>query len=274
MNTIINKNEVINTNNICSNCEKSGHLFHQCKLPVISYGIVAFCKVHNEINYLMIRRKDSFGYIDFIRGKYSFYNIDRIKQCIDGMSLEEKTRLKDTPFETLWKMLWNSTSNQYKNEELSSSKKFQLIKSGVYINNILYTLDSLIDESITLWEEQEWEFPKGRKNYHEREVNCALREFEEETGISKDKLNIISNILPCEEMFIGSNHKAYKHKYYLAYLENINLDNYSLYQKAEVSKISWKTIHECINTIRSNNLEKITMIKNINKILTENRIYI
>ena len=51
MNTIINKNETINTNNICSNCEKSGHLFHQCKLPVISYGIVAFCKVHNEINY-------------------------------------------------------------------------------------------------------------------------------------------------------------------------------------------------------------------------------
>lgn len=75
-------------------------------------------------------------------------------------------------------------------------------------------------------------------------------------------------------MFIGSNHKAYKHKYYLAHLENINLDNYSSYQKAEVSKISWKTINNCINTIRSNNLEKITMIKNINKILTENRIYI
>lgn len=270
MDLFVSKKEI----NMCSNCEKTGHLFHQCKLPIISYGVIAFSNINNKLHFLMIRRKDSFGYIDFIRGKYNFYNIERIKECINGMSVEEKNRLKMEPFEKLWKMLWGHNNlSQYKNEELSSQKKFNLIKSGVHINNILYTLNSLIDESITNWKDQEWEFPKGRRNYHEREINCALREFEEETGISKDKLNVISNILPYEEMFIGSNHKAYKHKYYLAYLENIKLEEYD-YQKDEVSKIKWKTIYECLDVIRDNSLEKKNIIKHINKLLMENRIYI
>jgi hypothetical protein len=36
-----------------------------------SYGIIVYRKVNNKNEYLMVRRKNSFGYIDFIRGKYS-----------------------------------------------------------------------------------------------------------------------------------------------------------------------------------------------------------
>jgi 8-oxo-dGTP pyrophosphatase MutT (NUDIX family) len=38
------------------------------------------------------------------------------------------------------------------------------------------------------YEHPEWEFPKGRKNKDESDIECALREFEEETGINRDKL--------------------------------------------------------------------------------------
>jgi|TARA_B110000093_G_scaffold62731_1_gene67910 8-oxo-dGTP pyrophosphatase MutT (NUDIX family) len=272
----MNKNK--SEQNICTNCEKLGHLFHQCKLPIISYGIIAIHenKKENKYEYLMIRRKDSFGYIDFIRGKYSLYNIDRIKQCIDGMSLDEKQRLRTHSFEECWKMLWGREyTNQYKNEEMVSQKKFHIIKSGMNIGTNHYTLDTLLDDSNTQWTEQEWEFPKGRRNLREKELVCAMREFSEETGIPSSRLNIINNLVPFEELFIGSNHRAYKHKYYLGFIETTEKENNLLdnYQESEVSKLEWKNIHNCLESIRDDNLEKKRIIQHINKVLEEYTLY-
>jgi 8-oxo-dGTP pyrophosphatase MutT (NUDIX family) len=265
-----------NNNNMCNNCGKQGHLFHQCKLPIISYGIVLFRIINNQKEYLMIRRKDSFGYIDFIRGKYSPYNIYQVQNIIDEMSILEKERILTEPFEQLWKLMWGETNNvQYKNEEIMSIKKIDVIRNGIIDNNKTITLKDIIENSETHWNETEWEFPKGRKNNKEKDLDCALREFEEETGISKSKIKIIENIMPFEEIFIGTNHKSYKHKYFLGYMENINNETENLhnYQASEVSKIEWKTIDNCIESIRPYNLEKKKLITNINKVLEEYRLY-
>ena len=99
-----------------------------------------------------------------------------------------------------------------------------------------------------------------------------MREFEEETGISKEKITIVENVLPFEEIFIGTNHKSYKHKYFLAYMNDTeeNLENFQI---TEVSKIEWKTIDNCLESIRPYNLEKMRLITNINKVLQEYRLY-
>jgi hypothetical protein len=73
-------------------------------------------------------------------------------------------------------------------------------------------------------------------------------------------------------MFLGSNHKSYKHKYFLGYSENKN-DNLNNYQQNEVSKMEWKTLEECLESIRPYNLEKKQLIININKVLQEYRLY-
>lgn len=261
-------------NNLCNNCGKHGHLFHQCKLPITSYGIILSRSSDKGLQFLMIRRKDSFGYIDFIRGKYSPYNIDQVQNCVNEMSLQEKERLLYEPFDKLWKMMWGETSNvQYRNEEVISSKKFETIKAGVVINNDVISLEDLIKNSKSTWNETEWEFPKGRRNYQEKDLDCAIREFEEETGYSQKDVIIIENILPFEEIFIGSNHKSYKHKYFLAYM-NDTIDNLQNFQKTEVSKLEWKTIDECLQSIRPYNLEKKKLIKNVSKILEEYRLYL
>ena len=62
--------------NYCNNCGKNGHLYHQCKLPITSIGIVAFRMKNNNPEFLMIRRKDTLGHVDFMRGKYSVNNKD------------------------------------------------------------------------------------------------------------------------------------------------------------------------------------------------------
>ena len=236
----------------------------------------------------MIRRKDSFGYIDFIRGKYSPYNIEQIQNSIDEMSESEKKKLIDESFENLWKDMWGDTPNiQYRNEELSSFKKYDMIKNGVIVYNNIITLKDLINNSNTNWNETEWEFPKGRRNYQEKDIDCALREFEEETGIPKKNIVIVENLLPFEEIYIGSNHKSYKHKYFLAYMyDNIDFNNHNYnndevkenenlnkFQKTEVSKIEWKSLDECLKCIRPYNLEKKQLIININKVLQEYRLY-
>jgi len=78
--------------------------------------------------------------------------------------------------------------------------------------------------------------------------------------------------LPFEEIFIGTNYKSYKHKYFLAHMNELEeyLDNFQI---TEVSKLEWKTIDECLAVIRPYNLEKKQLIANINKVLQEYRLY-
>ena len=126
----------INKNNVCNNCGKQGHLFHQCKLPITSYGVILFRTTQKGLQFLMIRRKDSFGYIDFLRGKYSPYNINQIQGMIDEMSNSERDRIVSEPFDLLWKQMWGDTSkSQYRNEEYASSKKMELLRAGVIVND-------------------------------------------------------------------------------------------------------------------------------------------
>lgn len=261
--------------NTCNNCGKQGHSFHQCKLPITSYGVIVFkyMKDKEGLQFLMIRRKDSFGYIDFIRGKYSPYNIYQMQNIVNEMSMEEKQRILTVPFINLWNDMWGDTNNsQYKNEEAASCKKLNIIRDGILINNIQINLADIVNNSPTKWQETEWEFPKGRRNYKEKDLECALREFEEETGISSNKLKIVENVLPFEEIFIGTNHKSYKHKYFLGYMNDAE-EELTNFQASEVSKLEWKTLEQCLETIRPYNLDKKELIINIYKVLQEYSLY-
>jgi 8-oxo-dGTP pyrophosphatase MutT (NUDIX family) len=264
---------------ICNNCGKSGHLLKQCKLPITSYGIIVYYidDITKEYKYLMLRRKNTFGFIDFIRGKYSVYNLYQLQNIINEMTNEEKNSLLTDTFSKLWYDMWgNSSVSIYRGEEFISSKKMYTLVNGIFIGDKIIYLKDIIQHSNTFWAETEWEFPKGRKNHKEKDMDCALREFEEETGISKTKITIINNIIPFEETFIGTNYKSYKHKYYLAYMSAEDARNMNLngFQKMEVSKLEWKTIEECIHSIRPYHLEKVNLITNIDKMLKEYPLYI
>ena len=247
-------------NNVCNNCGKHGHLFQDCKKPIISIGIILFRINNNKVEYLMIRRKDSFGFSDFMRGKYTMYNKNYIKNIIDEMTLNEKK-----------KILQNNFLDGTKKNEENLFKKWSSLHKGITIDNTLIKLENLINASKTKWQEPEWGFPKGRRDLQEKDLECALREFEEETGYNKNNIKIIENTIPYEELFFGSNYKSYKHKYYLAHIDN-NINIYDKYQKTEVSKIDWKTYEECLECIRPYNIEKKNLLEKINYII--NNFYI
>ena len=264
--------------NFCNNCGKLGHLFHQCKMPITSIGIIAYrLTEQNFIEYLLIRRKDSLGFVDFLRGKYNIYNKKYILNLLNKMTLKEKEFLLTSNFKELWNHLWGiNIGIQYRSEEKLSLEKFVELKKGITLdNNEFYNLESLIDESNSKYlnyKEPEWGFPKGRRNYQEKDVQCALREFEEETGYDKSQLKIIQNLLPIEEIYTGSNFKSYKHKYFLAQINN-NVLPQSKYQETEVSSIIWKSLEDSISYIREYNLEKLYLIEQVNKILLRYNLY-
>ena len=267
----INSLNTIKNNNLCNNCGRSGHMFYQCKLPISSYGVIIFKMENNTRKYLMLRRKDSFGYIDFIRGKYSIYNKIHIQNIINEMSVNEKCNLINYSFNELWNNLWMNRNFQLKNEEINSEKKYNILAS-VSMNQIS-CLQSLINNSTTNWQETEWEFPKGRRNVNESDVECALREFKEETGIDKSEVVLIQNALTFDETFIGSNNKPYKHKYFLGTLKNqISYYNLDSFQRSEVSKLDWKSLEECLLSIRPYNLEKKKIISDIDNVLEKYRL--
>ena len=60
---------------ICNNCGMKGHMQRECRNPVLSYGNLIFRKDTEEPQVLMIQRKDSLCFIEFVRGKYDVFNI-------------------------------------------------------------------------------------------------------------------------------------------------------------------------------------------------------
>lgn len=258
------------TYNFCNNCGKKGHIFQNCKKPIISSGIISFSYFEDELKYLLICRKDSLGFVDFVRGKYNLNNLNHVLNLIDEMTIKEKELLLTKSFDELWNYLWgNFVGNQYKGEEKISREKFNKLKEGFSTE---LSLKELLEKSKTVWLEPEWGFPKGRRNNLENDINCAVREYIEETGHERNNFKIIENILPYEEIFTGSNFKSYKHKYYLAYIGNNNINNNN-YQKSEVSKIKWFTYEEIKKIIRPYSLEKLKIIQNVDKTLNNYKLY-
>lgn len=267
----------------CNNCGKHGHQYHQCKIPTTSYGIICFrrSKLNNNLEYLMIRRKDTLGYVDFIRGKYSLNNTQHIMNILDEMTEEEKRKLLNEKFATLWCELWGHTSKTggyQKLEEKISSDKLNQLRNGFSVaNSSVFKLETMIRNTPNNWKEPEWGFPKGRRNFMENDLDCAMREWEEESGFSKNNLNLITNVLPFEETFVGSNYKSYKHKYYIAQFisdsTNDNGNDCSSFEKSEIGCMAWKTYENAIQTIRPYNTEKINILNKVNHILSSCNVY-
>ena len=141
---------------------------------VKSYGIIVF-NDHNEM--LMVRRRNSYGYYEFIKKRYSIENLPSI---IDEMTIQEKRLLMETTLPP----------------------------------NVIF----LLKRSKTKWETPEWGFPKGKKLLYESQLECAFREFEEETGLKRNVIKLTNQKV--SELFTAPNGKRYQHIYYTAYLRS------------------------------------------------------
>jgi len=259
--------------NFCNNCGKNGHVFHTCKHPIMSIGLIAFRMYENKCQYLMIKRKHSLGFVEFVRGKYPINNYEYLINIFNEMTIYEREKIRISTFDELWDYLWGEQMGvQYRVEEKTSNEKYHALQLGVEYYNKKYNLETILSEINSTWSDPEWGFPKGRRNYQEKDLNCALREFEEETGYVKSDAHLVQNIIPYEEIFTGSNMKSYKHKYFVCHIDS-HVKPTNMYQETEIGDVKWLTYEDCIKIIRPYNLEKLAILKKLNTVLKQYRLY-
>jgi len=275
-------NKIKKSNTICLNCGTHGHTTRVCNFPITSYGLICFKRINSEIKYIMIQKKDTISYTEFLRGKYEINNLQYMKLLLGMMTKEEKDKLLNRNFNDLWKLLWSHGSengNRFQKEYNKSLNKFNKLKMGFYMSlkdkSIQFiNLEVLIANSGEALPEQEWEFPKGRRKLCESDLSCALREFEEEVGIGQ-KIVIHDTFKQFEETFTGSNGIRYRNIYYIAQYvgdaSSVRFDATNAQQAKEVRDVRWFSYEEALARVRhSTNHEKRELFKRVNSLVHKN----
>ena len=293
------------TNLYCLNCGKMGHIQSRCLYPINSWGLICIAGQYkfNDIfkmssNYigmspdidtlssylkenlkiLLVQRKNSLCYVEFIRGRYYYDNLQYICNMISNMSTDEQNMLLTKDFETLWCEMWNISdiSGCHLSEYNTSKTKFTKLKTGIicHFNKklpVFIRLETIISMNKSKYLTPEWGLPKGRKNQNETELKCAIREFEEETNIERSKYTLLIDDNQFVEKYVGSDGVTYRNNYFLAELKDentdIKLENTEL-QMNEIGDIRWVTYNDAMELIRDYNVAKKHILQNIIYMLT------
>ena len=246
----------------CNNCGEKGHVFRGCKDPVLSCGLVVLDAAAiptnvNEVRVLMIRRKDSISFAEFMRGKYDPTNTEYVGTLFRNMTISEQMEIGRKTFDELWRQHWGD--DHASNEYAVSKERFNALDRPM-----------LLSQYASVYPESEWGFPKGRRVRAESDQDCAIREFNEETNVPRDAYVVLKNIL-LEETFMGLNGIRYRHIYFVALLvkpDLVNLGQKMTYmQRREISGIGWKTLDECQSYVRPHHVERSNMLESLANIV-------
>ena len=283
----------------CGNCGKVGHVYKNCVMPVMSMGII--CCQYKDLNinehirdgpklkteltdkhlsknidetlkYLLICRKHSMSYVEFIRGKYDTSKPEYIKKLMERMTYHELMSINKSEYEQIYKELWknNVGSSQHHLEYLNAKEKFNILKHKTS-PSLPSLLSKLINSIEKAWKDPEWGFPKGRRNSNETDFRCATREFNEETNLTKKQYNVI-DLDPMIETYTSVNKVRYKHIYYLAQASDsaptkLETSSDNKFQAVEISQLGWYTLEEASNLFRDYQKEKLKVLETVHKTL-------
>lgn len=273
----------------CTNCGEIGHGSKQCVQPITSFGTILFrfpgtisqaeallrgepYESQLKPDFLLIQRRDSLGFIDIMRGKYRLGDTEYIVTQLRGMTSTEQNKILYEPFDVLWEGLWGPPvegGNSYRHEKEQSRAKLDALRAGCNGTPPLTDLLATIGGG---WATPEWGFPKGRREAHETEYACALREMWEETGLTSGDVTPIRNLEPVEELFFGSNRIQYRHKYFILYVPGVKkvvVDPTNEHMAREVGDIRWCGLEEALTLIRPENSEKRELLKRIAHLLRD-----
>lgn len=228
---------------------------------VMSYGVACVRKNPDNGCYevLMIKKRYTYAFIEFIRGMYDPYKHRDIEYMFACMTITEKSLIQTRSFSTLW--------NYCNGEPTKSSDRSIFSRAYRKYTSLVEQDDEILVKLLNNTKNATllWEIPKGRPNKKETSLHSAVREFEEETGLNKENYRILFDEGTIEYSFIdcGVN---YKYVYYLAVLvgnTNPTYDYKNEHMLGEVSEIRFmtSTATQELNNRRLSNTVKIIIKK-------------
>ena len=210
----------------------------------LSIGIIIIRINKTQPEALFVHKRCTYAFNEFIYGNYKSYTKTEI--LLEQMTTEELLDIWSLNFEQMWYRYYLSINKQdiFYNKKYTKFQSTFMQDGGIYLRKLI--------ENTTSKGNLLWEIPKGRKNNSkESDINCAMREIEEETGIKKNQYIFIPNAKR-KVSFISCGTK-YICIYYIALanesLSHINLEYKllknlkSFNQIQEVFEIKWFNIH-------------------------------
>lgn len=275
------------TKQVCSNCGKAGHYNRSCTQPILSYGVLALRKQtpsssqsqtyleqmsNQSYEILLIQRRNSIGFIELVRAKYKLEDLEYIRQQVAGTTAKEREMLLTLGFFDLWKELWgvDAENRHYRHDYLQAKSKFEQFVQGYEYQGTFITLKSILESVPVQWDTPEWGFPKGRRNVHETDKECALREFQEETGIDSSHLQLLENIEPFHQTFYGNNKIHYAHVFYIGFVPydvKLSIEPKEKEMALEIGGIGWYSFSEAKTRIRATDREKLDILEKCEALL-------
>ena len=276
----------------CANCGGLGHVYRICNHPITSFGVICYrvCERQSQSQpeYLLVQRKDSLSYVEFIRGKYSLQNRGYVTRLLSNMTPHERDRVRQSSFDDLWYSFWQTDHTKtFVKEYEQSSTRFNMLRRGYYLRSatnptqvVMFDMATALDTVAVKYDDTEWGFPKGRRNINETDLRCACREFKEEAGVDVADIHIMAHVKPFEEIFTGSNKVRYRHVYYLAHLKrHAHSDElpsimtpHDIVQQREIRTMGWFNYDDVCKRIREENVERREMFKRVHQWVLQNEI--
>lgn len=212
-----------------------------------SFGVIAYSFNNSRRNYLLCQRRHTIEYTAIIRGAYT-----RSILCkyISLLTSGERIMLREKSFDELWNEYWVVKDVAFRYDTKARNKFYKN-------RDIIY---DYIDRYRFPDRELPWEFPKGKKNAFETDLECAMREFTEESNLPIKVENISTKLPRYREKFRGTNNLEYSTIYYIAYIPNNSLIEQSLTQ-LEMKKRKWFTFEEAISCLPLHRQHLLNMIE-------------
>ena len=159
---------------------------------------------------LMVQTRYTNGFSDFILGRYTY---DTVMNLINLMTINERVAICTLDFPRLWTDLIGKDYRREFNEKNQKFKANWMKDGGKALRELLKNARGC--------GKLHWSFPKGRfkRAHSESELECAVREFSEETNINRNDYAIIHGFQhPVEYKHWGI---TYSIIYYTAKLTNL-----------------------------------------------------
>ncbi len=217
---------------------------------ITSYGIACVRKNNDSGNYevLMIKKRATYAFIDFIRGRYDPMRYYELEFMFSDMTINEKILIRGQHFPTLWMYCWGKEplKTSDRNMYTKSFKKFSQLCEHRGGQQLLDLLNRSHNSELL------WEIPKGRTNKNENPIDSAVREFEEETGIKKNTYHLLLDEGIVEYTFSDGGVR-YKYIYYLAVIKQPQQPRYDfnnehmLIEVVDMRFLSANAVHEFNN---------------------------
>lgn len=239
-----------------------------------SYGILC-CRYDidsKQIELLMIKRRCSYYYNDFVMGHYNRNDEARLIALFNNMSAEEKVTISRLNFSQMWYRVWFDIPDRNARDKVAQEHYIRFMRcKEIFEKNFMNDhgdyLRILLNRSHSC--ETPWEIPKGRKaDPKEKDLNAAIREVWEETGLNPDEYVLLGE-QPLVNTYIYDNTK-YVNTFYIALLKpecrrELRIDYSNNQQVAEAIDIRYIPLNELGTLDVNKRLQTLTW--NLSRIL-------